>query len=543
MRSDRRYRAKASDTSGEAFASGTGAQARGTGALAALRAAAEAGIEVCFANPGTTELPLLEALDGVPQIRAVLGLFEGVCTGAADGYGRMAGKPALTLLHLGPGFANGVANLHNARRARSPIVNLIGDQASWHREFDAPLTSDIHSIASPVSDWLHSSGSPAQLEADLVAAIAAANGPPAGVSTLIIPADHQWRPAHEDRPGNPRPSRQRVSSRAINPDTAAKRIKQAGRVGLLIGGNALTVAGQRAAGRVATALGAKCLVETFPARWERGAGVPAFERLPYFPDQAQAALADCDVVVLAGARPPVSFFGYEGIESALVGDERLLVLAEPGDDAGLALSELAGCIGGGDEPAFDAKPPTGPCNGAALDPVSIGAVMALELPDNAIVMEEAATSSLPFYAPSGGAKRHSLMSLTGGAIGQGLPCATGAAIACPDRKVIAFQADGSGMYTLQALWTQAREDLDVVTVLCSNRAYRILQIELARAGNVEPGPKARNLTSLERPELDWVALAKGCGVPGTRIESVEDFSTGLARALADSGPHLLELMI
>lgn len=542
MRGGRPYRARASKLVSEAGATGD-PEASVNGALAAMRAAARAGVEVCFANPGTTELPLVEALDGVPEIRAVLGLFEGVCTGAADGYGRMTGKPALTLLHLGPGFANGVANLHNARRARSPIVNLIGDQASWHREFDAPLTSDINSIASPVSDWLHTSSSPAQLESDLSAAIAAALGPPAGVSTLIVPADHQWRPAREDRPGNPRPKRSSVSSQAVDPDAAAERIRQASRVGLLIGGNALTVAGQRAAGRIALATGARCLVETFPARWERGAGVPAFERLPYFPDQAQQALADCDVVVLAGARPPVSFFGYEGIESNLVDEERQLVLAEPGDDAGEALRELAKCIGADDDAALEVKPPAGPGSGAALDPASIGAVLAQQLPENAIVMEEGATSSLPFYAASVGANRHSLMSLTGGAIGQGLPCATGAAVACPDRKVVALQADGSGMYTLQSLWTQAREGLDVVTLLCSNRAYRILQIEFARAGNVEPGPKARSLTSLEQPELDWVALAKGCGVPGTRIESVEALSTALPRALAEPGPHLLELMI
>jgi len=312
---------------------------------------------------------------------------------------------------------------------------------------------------------------------------------------------------------------------------------------LLIGGNALTVPGQRAAGRIAEAIDARGWVETFPARWERGQGVPAFERLPYFPDQAQQALADFDLVVIAGAKSPVSFFGYEGIDSALVNEERILVLAEPGDDASEALAALATNLGASkDMPAVVLQEPALKA-GAALDSLSIGVVLAAQLPENAIVMEEGATSSLPFYGLSAGAKRHSLMTLTGGAIGQGLPCATGAAVACPDRKVIALQADGSGMYTLQALWTQARESLDVVTVLCSNRAYRILQVEFGRAGNVELGPKARSLTSLDRPELDWVALAKGCGVPGVRIESVEAFSTALARALAEPGPRLLELMI
>ncbi|MBW2295793.1 MAG: acetolactate synthase large subunit, partial [Deltaproteobacteria bacterium] len=408
---------------------GSGSISNPTGAIAAMRAAAAAGIEVCFANPGTTELPLVEALDAVPQIRAVLGLFEGVCTGAADGYGRMAGKPALTLLHLGPGFANGVANLHNARRARSPIVNLIGDQASWHRDFDAPLTSDIVSLASPVSDWLHSSSSPAQFEADLKAAVAAAQGPPCGVSTLIVPADHQWRPASEGRPAGERPARVSTPSRAIDSDAAARRVREANRVALLIGGSALTLDGQRAAGRIARAIDARGWVETFPARWERGQGVPAFERLPYFPDQAQQALANFDLVVIAGARAPVSFFGYEGIDSALVDEERVLVVAEPGDDAGAALADLAACLGASEELPSETLPTPAPKPEASLDPASIGAVLAIQLPENAIVMEEGATSSLPFYAQSAGAQRHSLMTLTGGAIGQGLPCATGAALA------------------------------------------------------------------------------------------------------------------
>lgn len=532
--------AKASSVDGDRA---TGAGPSATGAVQAMRSAAAAGVEVCFANPGTTELSLVEALDEVPQIRAILGLFEGVCTGAADGYGRMANKPALTLLHLGPGFANGVANLHNARRARSPIVNLIGDQASWHRDFDAPLTSDIDSIARPVSDWLHTSVSPAQLERDLCAAIAAANGPPSGVSTLVVPADHQWRPASEDAAQSAPERRQAAASNAIGADAAAARISEANSVVLLIGGGALNVEGQRAAGRIAQAKNAKVFVETFPARWERGAGVPGFERLPYFPDQGQQALAGFDVVVIAGARPPVSFFGYEGIDSALVEDSRLLVVAAPEEDAAIALENVARSMQANEELKTGEAPPSDVDLSSALDPAAIGAVLARYMPENAVVMEEGATSSLPFYGMSVNAKPHSLMSLTGGAIGQGMPCATGAAIACPDRRVVSFQADGSGMYTLQSLWTQARENLDVTTVLCSNRAYRILQVELARAGNVEPGPKARSLTSLEQPELDWVALAKGCGVPGTRIENVADFVKGFERSIAEPGPHLLELMI
>ncbi|MDP6979867.1 MAG: acetolactate synthase large subunit [Myxococcota bacterium] len=514
-----------------------------TGAVRALRTAADLGVELCLANPGTTELAFVEALDAVPEIRSVLGLFEGVCTGAADGYGRMAGKPALSLLHLGPGFANGIANLHNARRARSPIVNLIGDQASWHLQHDAPLTSDIGSLASPVSHWMRTSGSPRHLDRDLRDAIDAANGPPAGVSTLIVPADHQFRSANEGNAVGLSVPFDAPASRALDVDRVAERVRAGENIALLLGGNALHHDGVRAAGRIAQRFGAKCIAETFPARWERGTGLPVVDRLPYFPEQAQEALAKFDLVITAGARTPVAFFGYEGIESVLVEDERIACLAEPFEDAAAALIVLADALGArtGDTP--DAPPPAAPDLSAALDPMTIGTVVAALLPENAIVMEEGATSSLPFYLLSNGAAPHTVMTLTGGAIGQGMPCATGAALACPDRKVVNLQADGSGMYTLQSLWTQAREGLDVTTLVCSNRAYRILQVEFGRTGNIEPGPKARRLTNLDEPELDWVALARGMGVPGVRIETTEAFFRELPRAIAEPGPQLLELMI
>jgi len=514
-----------------------------SGAVRALRSAADLGVELCVANPGTTELALVEALDAVPEIRAVLGLFEGVCTGAADGYGRMAGKPALTLLHLGPGFANGIANLHNARRARSAIVNLIGDQASWHLEHDAPLTSDIHSLASPVSHWVRTSHSPRDLEHDLRDAITAASGPPSGVSTLIVPADHQFRPASEGEPAGPAKTPPPHDSPAIDIDAVARRLHTAEQAVVLLGGNALKLAGVRAAGRIAQACGATLVAETFPARWERGAGLPVIDRLPYFPEQARDALAKFDLVLTAGARTPVAFFGYEGIESVLVEDERVARLAAPEDDAAAALEALADALGADALSLADAPAPQAPDLSAPLDPTALGRVVAHQLPEHAIVMEEGATSSLPFYLLSNGAAPHTVLTLTGGAIGQGMPCATGAALACPDRKVVSIQADGSGMYTLQALWTQARENLDVVTLICSNRAYRILQVEFGRTGNAEPGPKARRLTNLDEPALDWVALAKGHGVPAVRVETTEALHREFARALAEPGPQLLEVVI
>jgi acetolactate synthase-1/2/3 large subunit len=509
-------------------------------ASAMLETAANAGIEVCFANPGTTEMPLVAALDRVPRIRAVLGLFEGVCTGAADGYARMTGRPALTLLHLGPGFANGIANLHNARRARSAVVNLIGDQASWHLAADAPLTSDIESLARPVSGWVRSARAAGDLPRDLADAIRAAMGPPGCVASYIIPADYQAEPGGAPVAVSASPS---VAVPDDRIEAIAERLRAAGEHGLiLLGGPGLTASSQRAAARIGAACGTRLRVETFPSVWQRGAGLPVIERLAYFPEQAREDLSGAHAVVLAGAIAPVAFFGYPGEPSQLAPEGSVCSLASPEENVDDALEALADRLApGGTFQAPEARVPDAP--EGPLTSVTVGAALARCLTEGAIVMDESATSGLPFYAQSAGAAPHTLMALTGGAIGQGLPVATGAAIACPDRKVVAFQADGSGAYTLQSLWTQAREGLDVTTLLCSNRAYRILQVELARAGIAEPGPQARALTQLDGPEIDWVSLARGFGVPAQRVESAEALCAALPRALAEPGPQLIEMMI
>jgi len=514
------------------------------GAECLMKTAIACGVDLCLANPGTTEMPLVAALDDVPGIRAVLGLFEGVCTGAADGYARMTGKPAMTLLHLGPGFANGIANLHNARRARSPVLNVIGDQASWHLAADAPLTSDIMSLASPVSTWVGMSESAQELPQQTLDAIVASQTGERGPASLIVPVDHTWEessgPAHLPV-GGIRPPRDVSSSRIERVTGRLRKACAKGEPVLLVGGSALDEQGLAAAERIA-AHGVRVLVETFPARWERGGDLPAFDRLPYFPEQATEALAPAPVVVLAGARDPVAFFGYQDGKSALVEEERLAALAEPTENASAALEALADAMGPGGE-ALPESPLLPVAESGALDVAAVGGLLARHLPEGAIVVEEAATSSLPFYFHKRDVARHSLMSLTGGAIGQGPPCATGAALACPDRKVIDFQADGSAMYTIQALWTQAREGLDVLTLLCSNRSYRILQVELGRAGVIEPGPQARALTELGPPAIDWVALARGLGVEAERVETAEELAKALPRAMSAQGPRFIEMVL
>jgi len=514
------------------------------GAESLIRTALAAGINVCFANPGTTEMPLVAALDAVEGMRAVLGLFEGVCTGAADGYGRMTGRPALTLTHLGPGFANGIANLHNARRAHSPIVNLIGDHATWHLASDAPLTADIESLARPVSHWVRKSSSSSAVAGDTAEAIAAASAMPGAIATLIVPSDAQWDPAEgaarSIKPATP-PA---VSTDAIT--RAADLLRKHGeRAALFLGGHAMRAQGLRAAGRVAAVTGCRLISETFPSRLERGDGLPTVEKLPYFPEPALELMGKFGGVVIAGAPSPVAFFGYPNIPSSLIpANCASTTLASPVEDVIGALEQLADALGAKHDtapPAPRIKRPELPSG--ALNAATIGAVLAALMPEGCILMDEAATTGMPFFAASGGGAAHTYLALTGGAIGQGLPCATGAAVACPDRKVIAFQADGSGMYTVQSLWTQARERLDVTTLLCNNRRYRILQVELARAGVTEPGRKARSLTSLSNPEIDWSKIATGLGVPAVRVETAEDLAAQLRRALKEHGPNLIEMLI
>jgi acetolactate synthase-1/2/3 large subunit len=513
------------------------------GAEALMRTLKGAGVELCLANPGTTEIHLVHALDAV-ALRAVLGLFEGVCTGAADGYGRMADKPALVVLHLGPGFANGAANLHNARRAHTPLVCVVGDHATWHASADAPLQTDVPGLARGVSDWVYTTKCAEDLPRDGARALSAACAAPGAVATLIVPADCAWGEAERPLPMAP-PRLQGASVDGARIESVAATLRRAQRrAALLLGGRGLRERGLDAAARIAGGSGCALLAETFPARMERGAGLPAVAKLPYFPEDARELLAGFETLVLAGTPSPVAFFGYPDQPSSLVPPGcDVLLLAEPGEDVEGALASLADSLGGGAVGSPPRERSWPPLPSGPLDAAGLGAALASVQPEGTIIVDEGLTSALPWTVASVGAPPHTLLSLTGGAIGQGLPCATGAALACPDRPVIALQADGSGLYTVQSLWTQAHEGLHVTTVVCANRSYRILRIELARAGIAQPGPNALGLTGFPQPAPDWVALGRGFGVPGERVETAETLRSALRRALREPGPHLIEAVL
>jgi len=512
------------------------------GAESLVRTLVDAGVEVCFTNPGTSEMHFVAALDRVPGMRCVLGLFEGVVTGAADGYARMADKPASTLLHLGPGLGNGLANLHNARKAQTPIVNIVGDHATYHVEHDAPLTADVEGIAWPVSAWVRTSRDARSVAADGADALAAAWTQPGQVATLILPANTAWEQSAGPAGMSPLPAPPRVDEQRIKAVAAVLRSGEP--TVILMAGRLLRAEGLAVGGAIAAASGARLMAPMSNARLERGAGRCPIERVPYPVDQALALLAGVKNIVLVGAKAPVAFFAYPDKPSLLWPEDCAVhVLAEAHEDTLHALQWLAEELSVSDgAPLQELALPALPSDGA-LNIDSIASAVGALLPENAIVADEAIGSGRGMHPFTVASQPHDWLQICGGAIGLGLPMATGAAVACPHRKVIGLQADGSAMYTVQALWTQAREGLDVTTVLFANRAYASLKHELHNVGAHNPGRKALDMLEIGRPDLDWVALARGMGAEAGRATTNAEFIRQLRAGLASEGPYLIEAVI
>lgn len=510
------------------------------GAESLARTLLASGVEVCFANPGTSEMHFVAALDRVAGLRCVLGLAETVVTGCADGYARMTGKPAATLLHCGPGLANGIANLHNARRAYSPIVNIVGDQATYHRPYDAPLTADTEGLARAVSHWVRTCTTAEEVPGAGAAAVQAARTSPGQIATLILPADTAWNESTGPAAPLPVPARPCVAPDTLA--TIARVLRSSAPAMLLLSGAALSEAGLRAAHRIAVKTGAKLRVPTQIGRMARGRGRPQIDRIPYAVDRALEVLGGLAHLVLVGAKPPVGFFAYPGKPSEMwPKDCNLHVLARQEEDSVAALEALADELDAPRDCVIPEAPKTSLATGPFSPEAFAGTIAAL-IPENAIVAEDAVTSGRQLFAPTFAAAPNDWIQITGGAIGNGLPIATGAAIACPDRKTICLQSDGGGMYTVQSLWTQARENLDVVNVIFANRSYRILMGELLAVG-ATPGKSARQLFDLGPPDLDWVRLAGGMGMEAVRADSLEKFADVFRAACSRRGPFLIELVV
>lgn len=518
------------------------------GSEAMVRTMLASSLEVCFANPGTSEMHFVSALDRFTQMRCVLGLFEGVVTGAADGYYRMAGKPAATLLHLGPGLGNGLANLHNAKRARSGIVNIVGQHATDHIANDAPLTSDIEGIARPMSHWVKTTASANEAPVDTAAAITQACGAEGRIATLILPADAAWSECET----GPVVAQRAAPASIVRSDaieTIARLIRECrdpGTVALLLGGRGTRAKAAELAGRIAAHTGCQILAETKNARSERGAGRVNLPQIPYPMDQSLALLKEVRVLILIGAAKPVAFFAFPGKPRMLMPDEsEVHTLATPAQDIEAALDELCRTLGAARTPPAMVGLPNLPDGLPSGKPTSehIGHVVARMLPENAIVIDEAVTTGRQLQKATVSAAPHDWLEITGGSIGYGLPAAVGAAIACPNRKVLAIIGDGSAMYTLQALWTMAREGLNITVVICANRSYKILYGELERMGGPTPGPNATRMLTLAEPALDWVALAKGHGIEGSQVATLEAFADALRIAMRTDEPRLIELLV
>ena len=509
------------------------------GAQALINTLVDGGVDVCFSNPGTSEMHFVAALDAVPRMRGVLALFEGVATGAADGYARIADRPAAVLLHLGPGLGNGLANLHNARRARVPMVVVVGDHATYHKKYDAPLESDIDAVAGTVSGWVHRTTDTADVGADAAAAISASRSG-SHIATLILPADVSWtdgaQPAETAPAGG-------VGADPVPHAEVLEVLKSGAPAVILVGGDATRGPGLAAAARIAQTTGARLLCETFPTRLERGAGVPAIDRLAYLAEAATAQLTGTEHLILAGARSPVSFFAYPGMPSDLVPAGCTVHMLAGPEGAAAALGALADEVAPGTV-APVAAPSRPPLPTGALTSASAAQVIGALMPEGAIVVDESNTSGLMLPEATAGAPAHDWLTLTGGAIGYGIPAAVGAAVAAPDRPVLCLESDGSAMYTISGLWTQARENLNVTTVLYDNSAYDILRLELQRVGaGSAPGPKALDLLDLSGPTMDFVKIAEGMGVPARRVSTAEEFADALRAAFAEPGPHLIDAVV
>ncbi len=514
------------------------------GAESLIRALVGGGVDTCFTNPGTSEIHLVAELDRIAEVRCVLGLFEGVVTGAADGYARMTEKPAWTLLHLGPGFGNGLANLHNASRAQVPILNVIGQHASYHLLHDTPLNSDIEGIARPYSKWLRTSRSAAEVGRDASEAVAAARTAPGQIATLIVPADVAWSaggsvPAGAVVPRTPMPAADAV-------EHAAAMLRSGVRTAMLMTGNALYGKGLAIAGRIAAATGAKLFAPYPVTRLQRGADLPAVDRIAYVLEQGVEQLKEFRQLILVGAKAPMAYFASPGKDSAFTSPEcRIHTLASPGEDYVGGLEALEAELSGrrsqpgaktiGEKTGRSALPE------GDITLTGLAAVVGFLLPENAIVVDESMTSGRGMMAATKGAPPHDWLGNTGGSIGIAMPLAVGAAVACPSRKVLCLTADGSGMYTLQALWTMAREGLKVTTVVFANRDYAVLKREFSYLGVGQPGPRAMRMFEIGRPDLDWVQLAKGMGVPGTRVSSLAGFAKALRDGFESAGPSLIEV--
>lgn len=512
------------------------------GAESMLQTLINNGVEVCFTNPGTSEMHMVAAIGKTEGMRSILALFEGICTGAADGYGRMSGKPACTLLHLGPGLSNGSANLHNAKKANSPIINLIGDHATYHKKYDAPLTSDIIGLSGPVSHWVKSVESAESLPVDARDSVVAANVKPGQISTLIVPANCAWDDSVDPLPLQAPQQTPRASDDDVK--AAAQMLTNGKSTIILLGNMGLHENSQLLVDKISQATGARVMCDTFTTRWPRGEGRCEVERLGYFAEQATEQLGATEQLIMVGTKAPVAFFAYPGKASEFYPEGCALhTLTDQNQDAEEALTRLCEAVSANDFQPRRIKLKKQGAGSGELNQFTIGQTVAEYLPTDAIIVDEGATSGGGSFVNTAASEPHDWISLTGGSIGFGLPTSIGAAVACPDRKVVCLHGDGGAMYTIQSLWTMARENLNICVIIFANRKYQILQVELARVGAQSMNKKTLDMLDIGNPDLNFVKLSEGMGVKANRAATIDEFNTLYLDAMKTEGPQLIEVML
>jgi acetolactate synthase-1/2/3 large subunit len=398
-----------------------------------------------------------------------------------------------------------------------------------------------------VSHWVRTSRSSLEVAADGAQAVAATRDGALGrIATLALPADTAWGPGGEVVRMPSAAALRAPDADAVR--AAAKLLASLGRRAVLLVGDA--GAGERAAplaAAIARKTGCRVLAEFYSPRTAGGRGRTRIERLPYAVDAAVDKLEGAECLVLAGSTEPIGFFAYPSKPNQLKpAGCALLTLADARDDVPAALAALADELGAG-APASAATAKAIELDALrhanTLDADLIGHALVALLPEQAIVVDEAVTSGRAFGNRFAAAAPHDWLTVMGGAIGFGLPAALGAGLGAPGRPVLALEGDGSAMYTVQALWSIARESLPLVAVIFANRAYRILQGELEGVGATISGPKATHMLTLDQPALDWVSIAKGHGVPGARVQTPDEFVRELQRAFASRGPYLIEALV
>ena len=515
------------------------------GAAAFFKSIVDNGIDTIFACPGTSEMQVVDEV-GYSNLRVVLCLFENSVTGMADGYARMLDKPALGMVHVTCGLTNALANMHNARIANSRMI-IFGGGVHVAHEVNEPVHSMLQRqpyVAQIAAQCVIEARSPDQLAAAATQALKASNDGAGKIVYVYGPNNAVWgESSFQGKLTSSAEQRQRVSTATIS--SIADTLKAGKKTAFILDNLALREEGLEILGRIAEGAGGRLFREWLPSRIAMGAGRVRTETLPYGGAEGRELLSEFDQIVLVGAKIPVCPFSYENQPWVKIPENcNVHTLATADHDILAALEELATQLDLPEKASnrYNRKPgepPTGPLSGN-----SIVQSLSILMPADSIVLDEAMLENVMFPLLMDGAAPFDFMAACpGGAIGAGPPVACGAAIACPNRKVILLEGDFSLMQGNTALWSMAQHNLDICVINYNNEGSASLSTELARVRQGEAQPKSIELLRIRKPTIDYAAMAESMGVPASRAETAEEFHLQLTKAMSTKGPHFIDANI